>query len=129
MPSATPRPVAARGGRAEQICSAGTFSLLLLEDGGELFVEIDGALDRLGPVAEVQALVLRVRVGVRILDADEQRRHAAQLARERLDERNRSAAAHGERARAVALLEHAEGRLEGRMRRVGVPPAGRALGM
>src|SRR6476646_5061153 len=111
MPSATPRPVAARGGRAEQICSAGTFSLLLAEDGGELFVEIDGALDRLAEVAEVQRLVLRVRVGVRILDAYEQRRHAAELARERLDERDRSAAAHGDAVGAVTLLQRAKRRL------------------
>ena len=62
-----------------------------------LLVQVDGALHRLVPVAEVQALVLRVRVRVRVLHADEQRRHAAELPRERLDERDRPAAADGHR--------------------------------
>src|SRR6202022_4936177 len=52
----------------------------------QLGVEADGALCRLGEVAEVQALVFAVGVGVRILDADEQRRRAAQLLAEGLDE-------------------------------------------
>src|SRR5713226_4142711 len=42
-----------------------------LQGVGELFVQIDRALHRFFPVSEVQALVLRVGVGVRILDADE----------------------------------------------------------
>src|SRR6476469_6016577 len=107
-PCASRKPASRRWsdrGCAEQICSAGTNPLLLLEDGRELFVEIDRALDRLAEVGDVQRLVLRVRVGVRILDADEQSRHAAELARERLDERDRSAAPHGDAVGAVALLE------------------------
>src|SRR5262249_13412843 len=95
----------------------------------ELFVEVDRALDRLLPVEEVKALVLRVRVGVRILDADEERGHAAELARERLDERDRAAAAHRDPFDAVALLERTERRLERGMRRIGVPPAVGSLGV
>ena len=59
----------------------------------ELRVDVDGALDALLPVAEVQALVLRVRVGVGVLHADEQRGHAAELLGEGLDEGDRAAAA------------------------------------
>ena len=92
-----------------------------------LLVEVDGALHRLLPVAEVEALVLRVGVGVRVLDADEQRRHAAELAGERLDERDAAAAADGHRVRAVALLQRPERRLERRVARVRVPPARRVV--
>src|ERR1044072_1540852 len=49
----------------------------------QLLVQVDGRADRLLPVTHVQALVLRVRVGGRILHADQQRRHSAQLLRER----------------------------------------------
>src|SRR6266496_2724045 len=77
----------------------GPSSLLLRLDHGlrQLGVEVDGAPRRLLEVSEVQALVLGVGVRVGILDADEERRDAAQLLREGLDEPDGPAAADRER--------------------------------
>src|SRR5205085_8955958 len=96
---------------------------------GELLVEKDCALHGLLPVAEVQALVFRVRVGVRILDTDEERGHAAELFRERLDEGDRPATPDRHRALAVSLFERAKRGLKCRMARVGVPPARSMVGL
>src|ERR1700682_2502562 len=69
-------------------------------DANQLRVKSDGALGRLGEVAQVKALVLGVGVGVGILDADEQRRRSAPLAREGMKEGDRPAAPDGHRLRA-----------------------------
>src|SRR5262245_15293298 len=70
-----------------------------------------------------------MRVSVRIFDADEQGWNAAQFAREWLDERDRSAAADGERRPTKALFERAPGRFERRMGRIRVPPTRARFGM
>src|SRR5207253_4604028 len=74
----------------------------------QLRIETDGGVRSLAEVAEVKALVLRVRVGVRVLDADQQRR-SAQLAREGFHEGDRSAATDGHRLLAVAVAERLAG--------------------
>src|SRR5262249_48171114 len=78
--------------------------------------QMDLARDRLVEVAEVERFVLGMRVRVRIFDAYQECGHAAQGARERVDERNRPAATDEERLLAVAererttcLLEHGPG--------------------
>src|SRR5262249_14735436 len=81
----------ARSGRTQRVADLG--------------VEVDGALHRLVPVAEVEALVLGVGVGVRVLDADEQRRYATQLPGERFDEGNAPSAPDRHRVGSVALLQ------------------------
>src|SRR5437773_743276 len=53
-----------RAGGAEML--RGVHKRLFVERGGQLFVEVDRALDGFVPIAEVPALVLRVRVGVGI---------------------------------------------------------------
>src|SRR5258706_797913 len=90
---------------------------------------MDGAFDGFFPVAEVQALVFGVGVGVGVFDADEERGDAAELLGERLDERNRAAATDGDGALAVSFLERAKRRLKSGMGRVGVPPPRTAIGL
>jgi hypothetical protein len=72
-------------------------------------------------VADVEALVLGVRVRVRVLDPDEQGGDPAQLAGERLDEADRAAAPDGEGLAPVPRGQRAERRLEGRVRGVRHP--------
>src|SRR6202022_1629573 len=102
-------------------------ALRSLQGVGELFVQIDRALQRFFPVTEVQALVLRAGVRARIPDADGKRGHAGELVGGRLDERDRSAAADRHRVFSVTLLQRAEARLECLVRGVGVPPPNRLL--
>src|SRR5207302_7561992 len=92
----------------------------------QLRIETDGAVRSLAEVAEVKALVLRVRVGVRVLDADQQRR-SAQLAREGFHEGDRSAATDGHRLLAVAVAERLAGGPERGRVAFRVPPAAVAL--
>src|SRR5690606_15587582 len=90
---------------------------------GELAVDVDRAANAAIEIAEVQALVLRVRVGIGVLDADEQRGRPTERLGEGLDEGDGAAAAGRNGGRAIALLQRPEGGLEGRMAGVGVPPA------
>src|SRR5207302_3411043 len=85
-------------------------------------IKADRASRRLHEIPEVQALVLGVRVGVWILDADEERRNSAQLLAERIDEGNGSAAADGDGLGSVAVSQRLEGRLERRGVGARVPP-------
>src|SRR5262249_62127867 len=94
-----------------------------------LLVQVDGALHRLVPVAEVKALVFRVGIGVRVLDADQERWYAAQLAREGLDEGDAAAAPDRHRLGPVASSQRTERRLERRAIRFGVPPSGGVVGV
>src|SRR5262249_47579787 len=80
----------------------------------ELLVQERGPLDPLAPVGDVQALVLRVRVADGVLEADEQRRGAAERLGERTDERDRPARADERHLVLVAARERALGRLERR---------------
>src|SRR6476619_2562977 len=79
-----------------------------LQGGPDLVIEMDGALHGLVPVAEVQALVLRVRVCVRVLHTDQQSRHTPELPGERLDERDAPAAPDRHRVDPVPFLQRAE---------------------
>src|SRR5438477_4476363 len=91
---------------------SGMDSMNLYSD--QLGVEADGAARRACKIAEMQALVFRVCVGVGIFHTDEQRGSAAQLAREGIDEGDRSAAADADRLASVAILEGLARRAESR---------------
>src|SRR5207302_7630868 len=88
--------------------AASRWSGAVLAGADQLCIETDRGVRSLTEVAEVQALVLRVRVRVGVLDADQQRR-SAQLAREGIHEGDRPAAADGHRLLAVAVAERLAG--------------------
>src|SRR5207245_11582801 len=92
-----------------------------------LDVEPGGALPRLHEIAQVQAVFLRVGVGVGVLYADEERRGAAKLLAERIYEADGATAADGDGLGPVALAQRLDRGLE--RGRVGarVPPAPRAF--
>src|SRR5215212_1753508 len=73
----------------------------------QFVVEEDRRADAALPVAEVQALVLRMRVARRVLDAHQQQRRAFERRRERADEADRAAGADHLRLASVAARERA----------------------
>ena len=93
----------------------------------QLVVEVDRRPHALHPVAEVQALVLRVRVALRILDAHQQARRAAQQVGERAHEADRAAGADHRGLLAEAGLERAARGVERGALGVGRPPGRRAV--
>lgn len=67
----------------------------------QLFIEVDRAADGLLEISQVQAFVLGMRVGVRILDADQERGRTAERFGERVDERDGAAATDRDRPAAI----------------------------
>ena len=92
----------------------------------ELVVEPDRRLHPVDEVAEVQALVLGVDGRVRVLDAHQQARHAAERVGERLNEADRAAGADHGRLAPVGVGQRAARRLERGALGVGRPPLRRA---
>ena len=88
----------------------------------ELVVEMDGRAHALLPVAEVEALVLRMSAARGILDAGQQARRALQEVGERLDEADRAAGAHHRGLLSEAGLQRAACGVERRAVRIRPPP-------
>src|SRR6266545_4802279 len=88
----------------------------------QLVVEVDGGGNALPEVAEVEALVLGMRVARGVLDPGEQAGRAAEQIGEGLHEPDRSARPDHRRLFLEAGLEGAAGRLEGGSVGVGRPP-------
>src|SRR5207237_7517905 len=93
----------------------------------QLRVETDRRVRRLAEIPEVQALVLGVRVRIGVLDADEKRGRAAELAGEGLDERDGPAAPDADRLFPIAVAQRLARGFESRRLSLGVPPAAIAL--
>src|SRR5512141_1147109 len=93
---------------------------------GELVEEVHGRAYRLLPVAEIQALVLRVGGATRVLDTGEEARRAGKSVGEGLQEADRRPGADERGLPAIALLERPQRRLEGRPGGLRRPPGCRA---
>src|SRR5262245_13469019 len=88
----------------------------------EIVEQIRQRRHELLPVPLVQTLVRRMRVALRVLDTQQQRRGAAEQLREWADEANRAAAANANRVGLERLLLCVHRRTERRPRRIGHPP-------
>src|SRR5688572_23188673 len=93
-------------------------------DPRQLVVQVNRRLHALHQVAEVEALVLRVRVAQRVLDPHEEAGRATEQVRERLHEADGAPRPDHRRLPAESGLERAPRGVEGGAVGIGSPPGG-----